>query len=342
MPTGIPYCDEVLEVTGGCTKCSPGCQRCWAIKEVWRSAHNPLRGDKWQSLVEKKNGELNWMGKIKYFEDALDIPLRRKKPTTYFVNSKADLFHRDVPFWYIDLVFAMMTLCPQHTFLIFTKRIDRALDYILQEPRGHIDHAITDGLAHFVGRGKKYAGKGLTKHLRNKSQLWPLDNTQLTLSISTQKEADEKIPTLLQIPAAVRGLSIEPMLEEIDIKKYLWVRQKCVGEKGCGFTGASYEFDNPNNKSASRCPQCGKNHTYLVTDSIDGVIVGGESGPGARLCPIKNIRNVVNQCKAANVPVFVKQIHLWDPMRKGKSNYLVKDINQFPEDLRIQQLPEGK
>lgn len=293
----IPYCEKTLEVTGGCTKCALGCRICWAIKEVWRMAHNPLQGDKWKGLVEKKNGVLNWTGRIKCFPEALKIPLRRKKPTTYFVNSKADLFHEKVPFEFVDKVLYVMYRNLQHTFLIFTKRPERMLEYFTDD----------ELLLRLLRLFPNYTPEARL------CREWPLENIQLILSISTQVEADEKIPILLQIPATVRGLSIEPMLEEIDIERYLvrYARHNHAPHKSC--------------TSSCRASDLTKTHW---------VVVGSESGPGAMYCPIENIRGIVEQCKAASVPVFVKQIHL------GGKAKAIKNINEFPEDLRIQQYPE--
>ena len=128
-------------------------------------------------------------------------------------------------------------------------------------------------------------------------------------------------------------MSYEPALEGIDILKYLWLRQKCVGKKGCGFTGASYEFDNPKKDGAYRCPQCGKNHSYLVTDSIDQLIIGCESGPKQRPCEIEWIRDAVRQCKEAGVACFVKQVPI-----NGKCS---KKPEEWPEDLRVQEYPNA-
>lgn len=263
MPTGIPYCDETLEVTGGCTKCSPGCRICWAIKEVWRLAHNPNLGDKWQGLVEKKNGKLNWTGKIKCFDHALVIPLLRKKPTTYFVDSKADLFHPKVRFKFITRLHDRICVCQQHTFLIFTKRIERAKEYYVDYLGGSIP-----------------------------------ENIQLILSISTQAEADEKIPRFLQIPG-FHGLSIEPMLERIDLHfGRLYARPR--------------EFDGPTDIAGYK-------------EMIHWVVVGGESGPGARPMRPDWPRNIRDQCLAKGVPFYFKQ---WGEWLSGVDKYALK-INTY-------------
>lgn len=289
----IPWCDATWNVTAGCSKCSPGCLHCWAERMSYRLAcMNHHKGN----YTKVGNIEGKWNGNVICDESILDKPLHWHKPRRIFVCSMSDLFHPKVPFEFIDKVFAAATLCPQHTFLMLTKRIDRALEYVLQEPRGHIDHAITDGLTHFVGRGKKYAGKGLTKHLRNKNYLWPLNNVHLGVSICNQKELDKKMPIALQIPG-FDWISFEPLLS--DIKMPL-----------------------PCKKS-------------VFWDGLKWVVVGAESGPSARYCPIENIRGIVEQCKAASVPVFVKQIHL-----NGKAK-AIKDMSQFPKDLRIQQYPKG-
>lgn len=196
MPSKIPYCDKVLEVTGGCTKCSLGCKNDWALDEVWRMSHNPLLGDKWQGLVEKKNGVLDWTGKIKLFAEALQIPLKRKKPTTYFVDSKADLFHEKVPIGFLTHVFDTIYQCPQHTFLILTKRPEQALKMMWGKH----------------GEGWRYFGEG---------DFHP--NVHLGVTVCNQPEADEKIPIGLQIPG-FDWISFEPLLGDIDLRKYMLPR----------------------------------------------------------------------------------------------------------------------
>lgn len=292
MPSKIEYCDETLEVTGGCTKCSSGCKNCWALREVWRMAHNPLQGDKWKGLVEKKDGVLNWTGKIKCFEDALEK--LRKKPTTYFIDSKADLFHPKVPFEFIDEFMQTITMYPQHTFMIFTKRVERPAEYFQQ----------------------LYAG--LTKFHRGKKFQWPFRNIQLILSISTQAEADEKIPIFLQIPATVRGLSIEPLLGEI----------KFSDDKL--FCDRDPEEDSPMACVPCRCEKHWQNGTVFGPriGCLDWIVVGGESGPGARPMHPDWPRSIRDQCVAAGVPFYFKQWGAWEIANKenaARNGYIVAD-----------------
>ncbi len=256
--SGIPYCGETLEVTGGCTKCSPGCTNCWAIKEVWRMAHNPIMGEKWKGLVEKKNGVLNWTGKIKCFEDALKK--LRKKPTTYFIDSKADLFNPKVPAEYQLKVFETISNASQHTYLILTKRVVEMKEFFqLCEDWDPSE--------------------------------WP--NVQLGVSISTPDEM-WKVAELSRIPAAVRWISFEPLLAD-------------VGE--------------------IPLTSCREEDTDLEEfgQHIDWVVVGGESGPGARPMHPDWVRNIRDQCVAARVPFYFKQ---WGEWLSGADKFALK-INTY-------------
>ena len=215
--TGIEYCDETWNVTAGCTKCAPGCENCWAEKWAYRLA---AMGQPYYDLVQEEGC---WNGNIELIKEKLNQPLHWRKPRRIFVCSMSDLFHPKVPFEFIDKVFITMALCPQHTFLIFTKRIKRMAEYFDGKKRATGSIIMTEsGL-----RGRKYSPE---------SQ-WPLPNVQLILSLSTQAEADKKIPILQQIPAAVRGLSLEPLLEYIKIpERYLkdlrWIIVGGESDKG--------------------------------------------------------------------------------------------------------------
>ncbi len=115
--SNIEWTDMVWNPVTGCTKVSAGCKNCYA--ETWA-------GRKMGEWKDRKFSE------VKFYEDRLSIPSKRKKPTRFFVNSMSDLFHKDVPFDFIDKVFDVMYQNPQHTFMILTKRPNRMYEYISQ------------------------------------------------------------------------------------------------------------------------------------------------------------------------------------------------------------------
>ena len=122
--TKIPYCDETWNVTAGCTKCSPGCENCWAEKWAYRL------GCMGQPFYDMVQDEGRWNGIIELNKFILDQPLHWRKPRRIFVCSMSDLFHPEVPFEFIDKVFIQLYRLRRHTFLILTKRPDRMLDYL--------------------------------------------------------------------------------------------------------------------------------------------------------------------------------------------------------------------
>jgi len=281
-----------------------------------------------------------WNGQIFCNKSALEIPLKRKNPTTYFVPSMGDLFHPGVPFEFIDKVMAVIALCPQHTFQVLTKRPERMLEYINWQ-------SIEPDIIGRYNRGQKIDASGHRgSHICGfTNRQWPLKNLWLGTTVCNQKEADEKIPILLQIPAAKRFLSIEPMLGWVELwksnrlKTHNFLKQNGLVEKEtlCGAFGEQSQVS-----------------ITIKTGKLDWVIVAAESGPGARFCPIENIRSVVEQGKEAGVPVFVKQIHLPKKSTKTISRphtgsidtdceawgfRVSKNMAEWPEDLRIQEMP---
>lgn len=198
MSSKIPYCNETLEVTGGCDKCSPGCQNCWAIREVWRMAHNPLLGDKWKDLVEKKNGVLNWTGKIKFFKEALTSKKLRGKNKTIFIDSKCDLFHPSVNIGLLTHIFDTIKQCPQHIIQILTKRPKQALKMMWGKH----------------GEGWRYFGDGDFHK-----------NIHFGVTVENQ-DNESRIDELRKIPAAVKFVSFEPLLgliPNINLAGISWV-----------------------------------------------------------------------------------------------------------------------
>ena len=326
MVSKIPWTEQTLEVTGGCTECSTGCRECYARGLIWRLAHNPVCGDKYKGLVKKVNGKLQWTGKVVLFPEHLDQPVRRKIPTTYFIDSRSDLFHKSVPFEFVDKVMAVIALCPQHIFQVLTKR-----------PKG---------MAEYFSNRKPNAGQWnvlvenvyLCKlKLRGHGVVFPPPNLHLGVTAENQEMADKRIPILLRIPAVKRFVSIEPMLGEVSLTT------KFGDGKGHNPAACIYD-DNQND--------------------IDWVIIGCESGASRRPCKLEWVRSIVKQCKSAGVKVFVKQVPMWvtklpesllreAPIVKAYFEtkeealewacidkpklVLVKDISKFPADLQVQE-----
>ncbi len=277
--TNIEWCDAVWNPVRGCSRVSPGCVNCYAERQALRFSRDPV--DAFYGFVKISNGHPQWTGRIELVESKLTEPLRWKQPKRIFVNSMSDLFHEALPDSDIFKVFVVMGASQRHTFQILTKRPRRMLELISE------------------GKCEGFPG-------------WPLPNVWLGVSVENQATADERIPLLLQTPAAVRFVSYEPALGPVDFSEYL---------------------------NVDRCPGC---------RGIDWIIVGGESGPGARPFDIAWARNTVAQCKAAGVACFVKQLGALPvdsfysedapaPLRlidrKGG------DMAEWPVDLRVREFP---
>jgi protein gp37 len=246
-----------------------------------------------------------------------------------------------VPDAFIDRVFAVMALCSQHTFQILTKRAERMRAYVqhLEERLG----AVWD-LTNQPTWIELPAGRSFPRFPDN----WPLPNVWLGVSVENQHLADERIPLLLQTPAAVRFISAEPLLGPVDLR-FLQPSDPPV------------EIDAMNGTHGVLRPH-GSTNTRL--DWV--MIVGGESGPGARPCALEWIESIVAQCRAAAIPVFVKQLGAYvvsehrtcDPQmfrhpekaliapsgeawawRAGLSDKKGGDFSEFPPELRLRDFP---
>ena len=321
MPSKIEWTDEVLNPIAGCTKCSPGCLNCYAERmairlngifaakgddDNWAKMSNVLKWDYSKPELYEFGKATGWNEEVELFTNRLDKPLHWRKPRRIFICSMSDLFHPKVPFEFIDEVFATIALCPQHTGLILTKRIERMKEYFTKERMINWK----DGTSNIINEG-----------------LFPLANVQLGVSMSNQAEADEKIPILLQIPAAVRWLSIEPLLGEIDLTR--------IG--GDKFGWGRMDILNGLRYMRANALEEGSEWETKPCDKVDWVVVGCESGPKRRGCNIRWVRSIVDQCKAASVPCFVKQIN-----KEGK---VVKMPKGFPQEYpgkEFKQLPERK
>lgn len=130
----------------GCSIISKGCRSCYAMKMAYRQEYG-FETPHYAGTTKKVNGNAVWTGKVNLAPGhILNAPLTRKKPTTYFVNSMSDLFHEDVPDEWIDTVFAIGALCPQHTLQILTKRAERMSKYCNDPKTPHRIAKVMDAL----------------------------------------------------------------------------------------------------------------------------------------------------------------------------------------------------
>ena len=223
MGSSIEWTEATWNPVTGCTKISPGCKHCYAERMAKR-----LQA---MGLHQYSNGF-----KLTLQPGALELPLKWRQPRVIFVNSMSDLFHIEVPVIYIQRVFEVMKMCPQHTFQVLTKRPERVKD------------------------------------LRRKLA-WP-ENVWMGTSVENSKYLG-RVAQLIQVPAAVRFLSLEPLLGPLP---------------------------------------------GLKLKGIHWVIVGGESGPGARLMQREWVEQIQSRCDRENVPFFFKQ---WGGVNKAKSGRLL-------------------
>lgn len=237
------YWDRAWSLVSGCTQISPGCLNCWSAQQ----AH--IRGAQGNEKIKARYGGLtnsdgSWTGEIRLMADDLGKPGSVRKPATWAVWN--DLFHPDVPFEFVHQAFAVMWINSHHTFLILTKRPKRMADFF----------------AYLHRQMEQEYGRILYEQ-------WPLPNIWLGVTAENQAAADERIPILLQTPAAVRYVSVEPMLTEVDL--------------------TMYAFDSFQDRP------------------LDWVICGAETGPRKRAMELDWARELRHTCQASGTQFFFKK-----------------------------------
>jgi len=264
----------------GCTKVSEGCAHCYAERMSHRLA-----------------GRCGYPAAPNQFDvtlhpDRLGKPHHWRKPRTVFVPSMGDLFHEDVPFEYIDRVIIEIMWTPRHTYIILTKRARRMQRYFadLLERLDIKDRWIQYNAAKMTG-------------------MWPIKNLWLVVSAENQEMADERTPWLLKTPAAIRGVSVEPMLGPVDLTNL-----PNIASNGDLFDALNWRYGSREHKiyAALGCCSVGR---------LDWVICGGESGPGARPMHPDWARGLRDQCQEAGTPFFFKQWGAWLPYRPSTYGY---------------------
>ncbi len=304
----IEWTDATWQPITGCTLVSDGCDNCYAAKmAATRLKNHPSR----KGLTRRNAAGLaKFTGEVRFNEGWLDQPLRWRKPRRIFVCAHGDLFHENVPDEWIDRVFAVMALCPQHTFQILTKRADRMREYYsgMGVCTRIAEAAHNMGPKHSIGEvavfeqpigpilenGQPEFGY---RHFLNPTR-WPLPNIWLGVSVEDQPRADERIPALLATPAAIRFVSAEPLLKEVRVHRLR------IPEDIGGYLDAL--------RGEKWIPGCGSISSRTIkTAKLDWVIVGGESGSNARPMHPDWARSLRDQCQAAGVPFFFKQWGEW-------------------------------
>ena len=301
---------ETWNPVRGCKAVSPGCARCYSEPMTARLEAMGHAGYAGLTKIGTGPKRRVWTGEFREVPEMLDRPLKWKKPRTIFVNSMSDLFGEGVSDEFIAAVFGVMAATERHTYQVLTKRAARLpkwMEWIAEQGR-----ELVDAVGEEPGPNTSATGSACVMLYNDTRKIkdwlpaaaynrapWPLPNVHIGVSVEDRKHGLQRIDELRKIPAALRWLSIEPLLEDL-------------GE--------------------------------INLDGIGWVVVGGESGPGARPFDLAWARSIVTQCRAASVPCFVKQMgaNPWDSgvevslaSRKGKDTY------EWPPDLRIREMPKG-
>lgn len=241
--TSIDWTEYVWNPVTGCTKVSEGCRNCYA-------EHMSKR------LAGRSGYPMDDPFRVTLHPEKLDKLWKWKKSRRIFVNSMSDLFHPDIPFEFLGRVFGTMHSYRQHTFMVLTKRPERMKKFIQWYKN--------DWLAGF-------------------ESAWPREyhHVWLGVSVENQATADERIPLLLQTPAAVRFISAEPLLGSVDLTK---ITMPAEFQSPHTFLPSltGFHFDALKDNG---------DYMYQSRNHIDWVIVGGESGPSARPCHPQNYWN---------------------------------------------------
>lgn len=276
----IQWTEATWNPTTGCTRVSAGCDHCYAFL-LHDRRHIAWKRGRFDGAPEQYHKPFS---QVQLMPDRLDLPMHWRKPRRIFVNSMSDLFHKDVSDEFILKVFSVMThpSCEQHTFQILTKRPERM-------------RAWCEEHYPWVSRGLRPGWDGAFRT--------PVENVWLGTSVENQETADTRIPELQNTHAAVRFLSIEPLLGPIDLR----------------FPAYGY-------------PDTG----------IDWVIIGGESGKFARPMEQSWLESIIEQCQEAGVSIFVKQMGtVWAKANRSHDTH-GGSIEDWPEHLRIREYPETR
>jgi len=326
MSNPIGWCDLTLNVgVAGCTRISPGCEHCWAERMTQRQVN---MGNYPAEVVK----DWRWTGKVVCDYDKIGPAFKslpKKVGKRVAVQLMADLFHKDVPFDFIVAVWGAMASMPHHTFQVLTKRAERMAEFFAWldadrpdsngNPVSWYPFAIEAG-KHGIGCNEplRRAVAAHPSHIQRNmgGRYWPIPNIWCGVTVEDQQRADERIPHLLKVPAAVRFLSMEPMLGQVllDNGESSWLT--CNGQNRSGVDGEHVCCE-----SFDATGQC--------FHGIDWVISGGESGPKARPMHPDWATSLRDQCQAAGVPFLHKQNGTWVLKSQKPAGVTIRHCRDF-------------
>jgi protein gp37 len=330
--SAIEWTDHTWSPIRGCTKVSAGCRDCWAKREVdQRWSHNP---------------KSPWYGRR--FEDvtlnpqALAHVAGMPAGSKVFVCPRSDLFHEAVPFEYIAAVFGVMGLFRELTFQVLTKRAARMADFfnwVEWEGRARygawhlcLMSLLKAGADAPMARLWKRAEPALrASEERDEASAWPLPNVWLGVTAEDQQALSDRLPHLLGSPAAVRWLSLEPLIGPVrlcDVECRSWCLADGPVPRGASLPPPATSVD-----ALHGVVRHGGGARASRTAKVDWVVVGGERGPRARAMAEEWLRQIVADCQLATTPVFFKQWGDWVP--RSQAPRAVPDVYPDVKVLRV-------
>ena len=328
----IEWTDATWNPITGCSVVSPGCTNCYAMTLAGtRLRNHPSRAG---LTTDTKAGPV-WNGDVRFNEQWLLQPIQWARPRMIFVCAHGDLFHPAVPDAWIDRVFAVMAFVPQHVLQVLTKRSARARAYLSDDgTRKRVQAQCHDLGVDTTGRRMSVAkAEEAEEFVALSTTQWPLPNVWLGVSAEDQTRADERVPDLLATPAAVRWVSAEPLLGPIDFTRLgslttiqsafparITEEKSNRPSQGDGSVSGA-QIDAIGSALSSilffQTPDHMGGFTAIsprAWPSLDWIVVGGESGPGARPMHPQWARDIRDQCAAAGVAFHFKQWGSWKPI----------------------------
>lgn len=349
--TGIEWTDSTWNPIVGCSLASPGCTNCYAMPMAAR-IETMQPGSHYAGTTQPGKAGAVWSGKVALApEHILTQPLRWRRPRRIFVNSMGDLFHESIPDEWIDYVFAIMALCPQHTFQVLTKRSGRMREYFAEtwqpaparsihlggdktidipaEKRpsdrwDRINRAIDDVTMSPLFDNERFWTPEGSLIGRPAWPRRPLPNVWLGVSTEDQRRADERVPDLLATPAAIRFVSAEPLLGVIRFDRIAH--------------GDESEIDALRGLVV-HTPQHMAVRPTVLGSKLNLVIAGGESGPKARPMHPDAPRSLRDQCAAAGTAFFFKQWGEWVSVSEVAG---AGDHHKFPDGATVRKTGKAR